>query len=999
MGEALQELLDAIREACAGPAWSRGALLVRAGAVSADPEQDGEIALHVSLRGGLLSRTVILTPATGGWECDCGSREEACEHVAAAAIALRRARSEGRELDTGEGPGRIGYRLTRCEGRSLALERVITTRTGEHLLTTTLAAVAEGRARGPSFAGTAADLAIERALGPRLRGVLPRGLLLALLRHLTACPDVRLDGLPVNAATEPVGLVALVEDADAGFRLRVRSEAELAETFDDAVALVGSTLRPLAASRLTGRELAQLGPGRIFAPGEVAELVTEVLPSLAGRIPIEVRTQRLPRTVREAARLRLEVRREGDALSVLPTLVYGDPAIARVDAGRLVPLGGSVPLRDEAAEQALVRRLSRELGLAPGHRESFTGESAVAMAERIPRFGAELVGDAHRQFRRAPPLAPSLAVRDAGLDVAFTTQLDGSERRADPAAVLRAWRAGESLAPLLGGGFAPLPLDWLERLGHRIADLLAARGRDGSLPRCALPDLARLGEDLGEPPPAAAAELRAALEGFAGIPPAELPADLRADLRGYQRQGVDWLCWLRDAGLGALLADDMGLGKTLQALCALRGRTLVVAPTSVVHNWADEIARFRPGLRASLYHGPARALDPAADVTLTSYALLRLDAEKLAAVEWESVVLDEAQAIKNPESQVARAAHGLRARFRLTLTGTPVQNRLDELWSQLHFANPGLLGSRRDFDEATARPIAAGDAVAVAHLRERIRPFLLRRTKAEVAPELPPRTDVVVHAVLGESERAAYDAVLAATRRDVVERLGAGTSALAALEALLRLRQAACHPGLLPQARRTPPASEVEKPQAQSARSEPQASGDRVEPGSSAKLDVLMELVEEMLAEGHKALVFSQWTRLLDLVELPLRAAGIDFARLDGSTRDRAGVVARFQDPGGPPLMLVSLTAGGLGLNLTAADHVVILDPWWNPAVEDQAASRAHRIGQERPVMVYRIVAENTVEERVLALQRRKQAIAAVALGGTGDAAAITREDLLALLE
>jgi len=243
----------------------------------------------------------------------------------------------------------------------------------------------------------------------------------------------------------------------------------------------------------------------------------------------------------------------------------------------------------------------------------------------------------------------------------------------------------------------------------------------------------------------------------------------------------------------------------------------------------------------------------------------------------------------------------------------------------------------------------------------------------------------VVHAVLGESERAAYDAVLAATRRDVVERLGAGTSALAALEALLRLRQAACHPALLPQAR--------------SARSEPQASGDRVEPGSSAKLDVLMELVEEMLAEGHKALVFSQWTRLLDLVELPLRAAGIDFARLDGSTRDRAGVVARFQDPGGPPLMLVSLTAGGLGLNLTAADHVVILDPWWNPAVEDQAASRAHRIGQERPVMVYRIVAEDTVEERVLALQRRKQAIAAVALGGTGNAAAITREDLLALLE
>jgi hypothetical protein len=973
MGEGLPELLDAIREACAGPAWSRGALLVRAGAVSALPETGGEIALRVATRGGLVSRTVILSPAIGGWECDCGSREDACEHVAAAAIALRRARSEGRELE-GAGPGRIGYRLSR-HGSGLALERVIANAQGEHLLTTTLAAVAEGRVPGPSFAATPADLAVERALGPRLRGALPRGLLLALLRPLAACPDVRLDGAPVTTSTEPVGLVALVEDAGAGFRLVVGSDAAAAETFDDAVALVDGALRPLASSRLTGRELAQLGPGRIFAPGEVAELVTEVLPGLASRLPIEVRTRRLPRTVREVPRLRLELRREGDALSVLPTLVYGDPAIARVDAGRLVPLGGSVPLRDEAAEQALVRRLSRELGLAPGHRETFSGEAAVAMAERLPLFGVELLGEVHHQFRRAPPLAPSVAVRDAGFDVAFTTELDGSTRRADPAAVLRAWHAGESLAPLLGGGFAPLPQGWLERLGHRIADLLAARGRDGSLARCALPDLARLCEDLGQAPPEAAAQLRAALEGFAGIPPAALPADLRAELRGYQRLGVDWLCWLRDAGLGALLADDMGLGKTLQALCALRGRTLVVAPTSVLHNWADEIARFRPGLRASLYHGPARALDPAADVTITSYALLRLDAGELAAVEWESVVLDEAQAIKNPESQVARAAHDLRARFRLTLTGTPVENRLDELWSQLHFANPGLLGSRRDFDERTTRPIAAGDAAAGARLRERIRPFLLRSTKAEVAPELPPRTDVVVHAVLGESERAAYDAVLAATRRDVALRLGAGTSALAALEALLRLRQAACHPALLPGRERGSPAQ------------------------SSAKLEVLMELVEEILAEGHKALVFSQWTSLLDLVEVPLRAAGVEFARLDGSTRDRAGVVARFQDPGGPPLLLVSLTAGGLGLNLTAADHVVILDPWWNPAVEDQAASRAHRIGQERPVLVYRIVAEDTVEERVLALQRRKQAIAAVALGGAGGAAAITREDLLALLE
>jgi superfamily II DNA or RNA helicase len=986
MGSATDELFDAIRGAATSSTWSRGVELARAGAVATDAESEGEIQFRVATRGGLVARRVILAPAIGGFECDCGSREAVCEHVAAAAIALRRAGGEATGLAGTQAPGRIGYRLAR-EGGGLALERVIATAGGEHRIASTLAALAEGRAPGPPFAATQADLAVERTLGPRLRGPLPRGLLQALLPRLAECADVRLDGRPVRASPQPVGLVLRVEDAGGGFRARLGSDAAVEETFDGVVALARGELRPLAASQLTGRELEELSRGRVFGPGEVAELVTELLPALSGRVAIEIATERLPRAVREAPRLRFEVARAGDALSVLPALVYGDPPIARVDSGRLVAHGSTVPLRDVPAEQALARRLARELGLAPGLRELATGERAVALAERLDAFGAELRGDAHRRFLRAPPLSARLAVREAGFELAFETSFEGAPARADPAAVLRAWRAGEALVPLLDGGLAPLPAEWLERVGDRVADLLAARGRDGSLPRCALPDLARLCDELGEPRPAAAEALRAALAGFAGIPPAELPPDLRARLRAYQRQGVDWLCWLRDAGLGALLADDMGLGKTLQALCALRGRALVVAPTSVLHNWLEEAARFRPGLRAHLYHGPGRALDPHADVTLTSYALLRLDAERLAAVEWDTLVLDEAQAIKNPESQVARAAHALRGGFRLALTGTPVENRLEELWSQFHFANPGLLGPRRDFDERYARPIAAGDPRVAERLRERIRPFVLRRMKREVAPELPPRTEVVVHAVLSSEERAGYDAVLAATRRDVALRLAAGAGVLAALEALLRLRQAACHPALLPRAR--------------SARSEPQASEARAagRAEKSAKLEVLLELALEIVAEGHKALVFSQWTRLLDLVEPELRAAGLAFARLDGSTRDRAGVVARFQDPAGPPLLLVSLTAGGLGLNLTAADHVVILDPWWNPAVEDQAASRAHRIGQVHPVLVHRIVAEATVEERVLALQRRKQEIAAAALGDAGRAAAITREDLLALFE
>jgi SNF2 family DNA or RNA helicase len=359
-----------------------------------------------------------------------------------------------------------------------------------------------------------------------------------------------------------------------------------------------------------------------------------------------------------------------------------------------------------------------------------------------------------------------------------------------------------------------------------------------------------------------------------------------------------------------------------------------------------------------------------ADVTLTSYAILRLDAELLGARRFATVILDEAQAIKNPDSQVARAAYGLTADFRVALTGTPLENRLDELWSLAHFTNRGLLGGRRDFDERHARPIADGEAGAAERLRERLRPFLLRRLKRDVAPELPPRTDAVMRVALDERERGVYDAVRAASRADVIALLDGGGSVMAALEALLRLRQAACHPALVP--------------------------GQKA--ASSSKLEVLIEALENAAADGHKALVFSQWTSLLDLVEPALAAVEIATSRLDGSTRDRGAVVERFQAPDGPPVMLLSLKAGGVGLNLTAADHVFLLDPWWNPATEDQAADRAHRIGQDRPVMVYRLVATDTVEERILALQERKRALAAAALGGADAGAPLTREDLLELL-
>jgi SNF2 family DNA or RNA helicase len=599
------------------------------------------------------------------------------------------------------------------------------------------------------------------------------------------------------------------------------------------------------------------------------------------------------------------------------------------------------------------------------------------------RSDARAAGDS-----KLHPLDVKIAIEGNRLDVAMVGA--SGAKTASIGAALRAWQAGLDVVPLEGGGWGRVPKQWFDTHGGRLADLLAARSSDHKIPIFALPDLAKLCEDLDEPPPPQLERLRPLLSGFEGIPSVPVAEGFVGELRPYQQRGVDWLAFCREAGLGCVLADDMGLGKTIQALAGLQGRTLVVCPKSVLFNWRSEIQRFRPDLKIANYSGAKRTLDLDADLIITSYPMLRNDVEVLSGPTWDVVILDESQTIKNPDSQVARAAYKLKAGWKLTLSGTPVENRLDELWSQLHFTNPGLLGGRADFQERWAEPINLGDQAAAARLRDRIRPFVLRRMKREVAKELPARTDAVMYVELDEAERVTYDAIRAATQSEIVKLLEAGGGVMAALEALLRLRQAACHTALLPDALRSSASDRKAASQ--------EGAGASAVPLRSSKLDRLMEAIEDVVADGHRALVFSQWTSLLDLIEGYLHTAKVKFVRFDGSTTDRAAVVNEFQAEEGPPIMLLSLKAGGTGLNLTAADHVFLVDPWWNPAVEDQAADRAHRIGQDKPVMVYRMVARDTVEERILELQARKRKLADAALSEAGAATAITRNDLLALL-
>ncbi|HEY3493431.1 MAG TPA: DEAD/DEAH box helicase, partial [Polyangiaceae bacterium] len=921
--------------------------------------------------------TVTLYTDELEWSCDCGGAADPCMHAVAAAIASREGitQTAGPEAARG-GAARLVYRLgTRANG--LTVSRFIVHADGREESVSGLASLIANGGLPRGLTPTHDDLAVDRLLASFPRNVLPFARLPVLMAALAGAEHVTLEGAPVKVSGEVLLPYAVVDDAaGGGFTLTLERDPAITGVVAQGVARCGDVLRPLGETNITGLSLERLPLVRPFKREQQADLVTVVLPEIEARLKVEVRTERLPRaTTTVRPRILLDLSHQGHALSVLPLLVYGDPPVLRIDDDRATALGGEAPIRRRDEERALIQKLRDELNLVTGRRIDFDGPEAAAFAVKVRDWQRRTRQGPRRDLFETQALVPHLEIAGDALDLSFETETDTpgvkAPRRASVAGVFSAWRDGLELVPLEGGGWAPLPAGWLAQHGHLVEELLAARDVEKRVPTALLPELGKLAGTLGLERPSGLERLVPLLEDFAGIPAAALPSDLKAELRPYQRFGVDWLMFLREAGLGAVLADDMGLGKTLQTICVLHGKALVVCPKSVVYNWMDEIRRFRPGLRIAVYHGVKRELADEADVTLTTYATLRSDTSELTARRWDVIVLDEAQAIKNAESQTARAAFQLPGAFRVALSGTPVENRLEELWSVMNFANPGLLGKKSNFSEQYVGPIAVGQADAAERLRSRIRPFVLRRMKRDVTPELPPRTDSVLYVELDAGERSVYDAVRAATKKDVAERLGHGDSVLAALEALLRLRQASCHAGLVP-------GQEADR---------------------SSKIDRLLETLEETVADGHKALVFSQWTGLLDRVEPHLHAAGIAFNRLDGSTRDRREVVNEFQSAGGPPVMLVSLKAGGTGLNLTAADHVFLLDPWWNPAVEDQAADRAHRIGQDRPVMVYRMAAKDTVEERILALQLKKRALSDVALGDANQAVSLTRAELMALLE
>jgi superfamily II DNA or RNA helicase len=872
----------------------------------------------------------------------------------------------------------------------------------------------------------------------------------ALWRSLSAALGAGVELVPVGAlevvsvAEHPVAVVAEATRDQTGARVRfgVRHDGEWYD--GDRVELLGEpghgvalwtpsargwevVLAPVKVRVGPRTRRLLVGDAVRVPPDEVDELVDEVLPRLARHVSVDSPDEsvRLPEPVEP--RLSLQVHwhaadevaiawqwryRAGEASD---DRVYGleesrglrglrqpererellagvqlddDAARALLDAtGRLVARQTFSGVRAVTFHDDVLLPLERagqvevhEIGVRPDYREA-AGAPVIRFARRHPE-GAGDTGS-------GDPEGPALLGRTDWLDLEVIITVDG--RPVALAALLEAMTTGAERMVLPDGTHLRLDTPAFAGLYELVTEARQLQEQPDDGVRVGRHDLGLWDElaEIGLVDEQAArwVEAAQALRGMTTLPEVEL-SGVRGELRSYQRDGFRWLAFLWQAGLGGILADDMGLGKTVQTLALVaharaQGAApfLVVAPTSVVATWAQQAATFTPGLvvrtvtASRARRGESLAeLQEGADVVVTSYTLYRLEVDDYVGLGWGGLVLDEAQTVKNHQGKTHQGIRRLEAPFRLALTGTPLENRLMELWALLSIVAPGLYPSPTRFAEHVANPVErAGDAAALARFRRRIRPFLLRRTKDLVAADLPPKQEQVVEVQLGARHRRIYQTRLQRERQHVLGLLpDFDRQRVAIFRSLTVLRRLALDPGLV-----DPEHEHV----------------------GSAKLDVLVDHVHELVAEGHRALVFSQFTTYLRRVRERLAREGVPSVYLDGRTRDRAAVVEDFRS-GSAPVFLISLKAGGVGLTLTEADYVFVLDPWWNPAVEAQAVDRAHRIGQTRPVIVYRLVAVETIEEKVMELKARKAALFGQVMDGrAAPVSGIDADDVRAILE
>jgi superfamily II DNA or RNA helicase len=834
-----------------------------------------------------------------------------------------------------------------------------------------------------------------------------------LLPALKAHPGVTLGkSTPVTVSGEPTPLaVKAMLEANGEIVVSLKDKPASACLVNNEWAYAKNEFRPLGLSQ--GFENLLASPVRV-PRSQVPMFLSQQWPKLAssGKVDANFKLEDFSFEP-QAPKFHLELKGGLAQLSALLQCAYGarimTVGVTSKDESLWLPdpqLMTRYSTRDYGSEQAALGRLLRAGFTGPDSqgRYQLLGQNQILnyFARLHPKLEKEWTVTLEERLERSTAanierVEPKFEVTSSGvqwfdLGVVFASQ---SGEKFSNSEIQRLILSGQSHTRLKNGKYAVIDTSAVEELQEVLLDCSPEQHANGyrlSSTQAGFLEstLQQHGWQAKAPTQWRERALQQSGEAKLECPPL---GDLEDVLRPYQKTGVAWLHFLRANRFGGILADEMGLGKTLQTLAFLRNvqgkangserkPSLIICPTSLVFNWVAEAKKFTPTLKVLALNGPQRhglfPQIPEHDLIVTSYALIRRDLEQHRATEFDTVVLDEAQHIKNRQTQNAQAVKAIRSQHRLVLTGTPLENSVLDLWSIFDFLMPGYLGSAQDFKERYEGPIVRGkDQAAQGRLARRLRPFILRRLKTEVAKDLPDRLEQVSFCELTSDQKAVYERVIEASRKEVLEAVGAqgvAKSRMVILTALLRLRQVCCDLRLL-NLENTDPNN------------------------SSGKLDLFSELLEEVVDGGHRVLVFSQFVSMLQLIKQKLEAEQIEYCYLDGSTTNRGEVVERFQKTSTIPVFLISLKAGGVGLNLTGADTVIHFDPWWNPAVEDQATSRAHRIGQTRVVTSYKLITRDTVEEKILSLQARKKEIIQATLSGEEDlASALTWEEIQDLL-
>ena len=903
-------LFNEMRESSERKTWARGLELTRQNSVYDLGEDKGIRKFVVRDASKGTEYSVSLNSLDMDWSCSCQEEDSPCTHGCAAVQAWRH-ELDGRKIAMlHDSKWSVCYQ-TEIVANSVFIIRSLV-RGNEHspLLSSLSRIKAERHVSGHEISINMSDLEFERALtdseSSRIE-LTPR--LFLPLKGV----EVTYQNLPIKFDSNPRGLVLKIAKESGGIRLQLKDEPG---QFYKAVFFLDGIFYPIASLPFSEGEIANLRKGTFLGAKEAIEFYSSVLPRLRGILPIEDSRE-------EVGKLRVQVAidswEESDQLFYRYILAYGEPPQAVVESNQLRLLGDAIPVRSKTDEMKVLVEFERATGAellkvySVGIPEAFE-KGKQLFASKFP-----LLGYGVEAFSEISTVSPQIKV------------VDGEYVIGTPFGTLSLSKLKDSnqkggYFKLDSGRWVEFSKGWLEGEGQRILDiLLVSQGKVSKGSLIALHGLSSAKDIFLEFPDIASHWER------------EYPIyNTSLSLRPYQLIGAHWLAKLQHLGLGGVLADEMGLGKTYQTLVSLNTPALIVAPTSLLGNWAREAALARPNLKVSVIHGGKRDWSLSGDILITSYGTIRADIASIKSLVFKTIVLDEAQHIKNPAAKTSLACFELNSEARIVLSGTPIENAITDLWSLMNFCLPGFLGTLESLKERSSKE-------DMTRLKRVISPFLLRRIKKDVAADLPEKIVQIVRWTMEDEQRNFYQSLLSMVK----EQIGDRERPMDVLTALLRLRQAACDPFLV----------------------------DLQNEVCSTKLDYLESALLEILESGQSALIFSQWTGLLDRVELRLRKNAWDWSRLDGSTKDRDRVIDDFME-GRKDIMLISLKAGGTGLNLTRADHVFILDPWWNPAVEEQAIARAHRIGRKGAVFIHRLVTEATVEEKIVTLQDEKTQLA-----------------------